>query len=301
VVFDAATLALPELGFMVENQVVQQALWRKLTSHPDVTLLCPATLHGMTRAVSGWQLTLDTGQQLQIKLLAGVDGAHSRVRKLAGIGTAGWQYRQACLLITVQTSLPPQDLTWQKFFPSGPRAFLPLFERFASLAWYDSAARVRQLQAMPLSQLNKEIAMAFPQRLGPVQALAAGSFPLFRHHAYHYIQPGLILSGDAAHSIHPLAGQGVNLGYRDVAILLDVLNAARSEAQDWNSEAVLLRYQRSRRMDNLIMQSAMDFFHVAFSHPLPAVKIIRNLALTGVQRSAWLKRYVLQHALGLTN
>ena len=147
--------------------------------------------------------------------------------------------------------------------------------------------------------MNQEIAAAFPSRLGTVNAIATGSFPLVRRHAQQYVQPGLVLLGDAAHTINPLAGQGVNLGYRDVDVLLEVLNRAREQAESWHSEQVLQRYQRRRRTDNLIMQSGMDVFYTAFSNDLPAVKFVRNLALMAAQRAGKLKEHALKYALGL--
>ncbi len=212
VAFDAVSLGLPELGFMVENRILQLALWQQFAQCANLTLLCPARLQSLQRADNAWQLTLDGGETLQARLVVGADGANSQVRKLAAIGTNGWQYRQACMLITVDTGAPQQDVTWQRFFPSGPRAFLPLYDSWASLVWYDSPQRIRQLQAMPPAQLEREIAAAFPARLGPVKVHAAGSFPLTRRHAQCYVLPGLALLGDAAHTINPLAGQGVNLG-----------------------------------------------------------------------------------------
>ncbi|WP_120806560.1 MULTISPECIES: 3-demethoxyubiquinol 3-hydroxylase [Yersinia] len=299
VVFDAASLSLPELGFMVENRVLQLALWQQIDECTNLTLLCPSRLQSMVRVEQHWQLTLDTQEQLQARLVVGADGANSLVRRLAGIGTSGWQYRQSCMLITVDTGAPAQDVTWQQFFPSGPRAFLPLFDNWASLVWYDSPQRIRQLQSLPLAQLNQEIAAAFPERLGRVNAIAAGSFPLTRRHAQRYVQSGLVLLGDAAHTINPLAGQGVNLGYRDVDALLDVMNEARELAEPWDSETVLLRYQRKRRTDNLMMQSGMDLFYTAFSNDLPPVKMVRNLALIAAQRAGKLKEHALKYALGL--
>ncbi|EKN4689507.1 3-demethoxyubiquinol 3-hydroxylase [Yersinia ruckeri] len=299
VVFDAASLALPELGFMVENRVLQLALWQQIETCANLTLLCPSRLQSMARVDRCWKLTLDTQEQIQARLVVGADGANSQVRRLAGIGTSGWQYRQSCMLISIKTGAPQQDVTWQQFFPSGPRAFLPLFDHWASLVWYDSPQRIRQLQNMPLEQLNQEITRAFPDRLGRVNAVAAGSFPLTRRHAQRYVQAGLVLLGDAAHTINPLAGQGVNLGYRDVDALLDVLSQARDLAEDWSSEAVLLRYQRKRRSDNLMMQSGMDLFYKAFSNDLPPVKMIRNLALIAAQRAGKLKEHALKYALGL--
>ncbi|WP_145520251.1 3-demethoxyubiquinol 3-hydroxylase [Yersinia mollaretii] len=299
VIFDAASLSLPELGFMVENRVLQLALWQQMAECQNLTLLCPSRLQNMVRVDDYWKITLDAQQEIQGHLVVGADGANSLVRRLAGIGTSGWQYRQSCMLITVEADTAQQDTTWQQFFPSGPRAFLPLFDHWASLVWYDSPQRIRQLQAMPMTQLNQEIAAAFPSRLGEVKAIAAGSFPLVRRHAQHYVQPGLVLLGDAAHTINPLAGQGVNLGYRDVDALLNVLNQARELAEPWHSEQVLLRYQRRRRTDNLMMQSGMDLFYTAFSNDLPPVRFVRNLALMAAQRAGKLKEQALKYALGL--
>lgn len=300
VTFDATSLGLPELGFMLENRVLQLALWQQLIAHSNITLLCPATLTQMKRVGERWQLQLsDRPHALSTSLLLGADGAHSQVRRLAAIGSTGWQYRQSCMLITVETQTPDQDVTWQQFCPSGPRSFLPLWGPWACLVWYDAPARIRQLQALPLDQLDQEIAQAFPVRLGPVRSHQTGAFPLVRHHAQRYVQPGLALLGDAAHTINPLAGQGVNLGYRDVETLLSVLGSARERGECWYSEAVLQRYQRRRRADNLLMQSGMDLFYTAFSNSLPPVTIVRNLALMAAQRSGKAKQLALKYALGL--
>ncbi|KGA63930.1 2-octaprenyl-3-methyl-6-methoxy-1,4-benzoquinol hydroxylase [Yersinia pseudotuberculosis] len=299
VVFDAASLSLPELGFMVENRILQLALWQQFAECPNLTLLCPSRLQSMVRIDDYWKVTLNEQEEIQGRLVIGADGANSLVRRLAGIGTSGWQYRQSCMLITVDTDVMQQDTTWQQFFPTGPRAFLPLFDHWASLVWYDSPQRIRQLQAMSMAQLSQEIAAFFPSRLGAVKAIAAGAFPLVRRHAQQYVKPGLVLLGDAAHTINPLAGQGVNLGYRDVDALLEVLSQARELAEPWHSEQVLLRYQRRRRTDNLMMQSGMDLFYTAFSNDLPAVKFARNLALMVAQRAGKLKEHALRYALGL--
>ena len=299
VVFDAASLSLPELGFMVENRILQLALWQQFAECPNLTLLCPSRLQSMVRIDDYWKVTLNEQEEIQGRLVIGADGANSLVRRLAGIGTSGWQYRQSCMLITVETDVMQQDTTWQQFFPTGPRAFLPLFDHWASLVWYDSPQRIRQLQAMSMAQLSQEIAAFFPSRLGAVKAIAAGAFPLVRRHAQQYVKPGLVLLGDAAHTINPLAGQGGNLGYRDVDALLEVLSQARELAEPWHSEQVLLRYQRRRRTDNLMMQSGMDLFYTAFSNDLPAVKFARNLALMVAQRAGKLKEHALRYALGL--
>ncbi|MEH0876660.1 3-demethoxyubiquinol 3-hydroxylase [Pectobacterium cacticida] len=299
VVFDAADIQLSELGFMVENRVLQLALWEALQEEQRCRCYCPATPQSLHRSNDSWHLQLADGQKLTAPLVIGADGANSQVRQWAGIGINGWQYRQSCMLIGVETSQPQQDVTWQQFTPSGPRAFLPLFDRWGTLVWYDSPSRVRQLQAMSLAQLDKEIVAAFPDRLGPVNAYAAGAFPLVRRHAQTYIKPGLALLGDAAHTINPLAGQGVNLGYRDVEALLDVLNNARNAGEAWETESVLRRYQRRRRPDNLMMQSGMDLFYSAFSNDLPPLRIARNMALMMAQRAGVLKQHALKYAIGV--
>ncbi len=209
VVFDAAELKLPLLGYMVENTVLQQALWQALEAHPKVTLRVPGSLIALHRDNDLQELELKGGEVIQAKLVIGADGANSQVRQMAGIGVHAWQYAQSCMLISVQCENDPGDSTWQQFTPDGPRAFLPLFDNWASLVWYDSPARIRQLQNMNMAQLQAEIAKHFPSRLGYVTPLAAGAFPLTRRHALQYVQPGLTLVGDAAHTIHPLAGQGL--------------------------------------------------------------------------------------------
>ena len=297
--FSASDLGLPELGYMVENQVLQQALWQALVKHPLVTLYCPAQLTQMQRSESGWALSFADGEQLDVPMVIGADGAHSHIRQWAGIGIHAWEYRQSCMLITAQCDEVPGDSTWQHFTPSGPHAFLPLFDNWASLVWYDEPARIRQLQGMNMAQLQKSITSHFPARLGAVTPVASGAFPLTRRHALKYVKPGLALIGDAAHTIHPLAGQGVNLGYRDVQALLDVMTDARNLGEQWASLEVLQRYESKRKLDNLMMQTGMDLFYVGFSNNLAPVRAIRNLGLMAAQRAGGLKQQALKYALGL--
>ncbi len=299
VTFDADLLGLPELGFMVENRILQLALWQRLTDDANVRCYAPARLRTMQRNGDLWQLSLESSETITTRLVVAADGAESQVRKLLGIGVSGWQYRHACLLATVECDATQQDVTWQQFYPSGPRAFLPLHQQWASLAWYDSPQRIRQLQALSPQQLSSEISAAFPARLPPVKVHASSAFTLVRRHAQRYVAAGAVLLGDAAHTINPLAGQGVNLGYRDVQALLTVVSKARQQGEDWSSEAVLLAYQQQRRWDNLLMQTGMDLFYNAFSNRLPPLSIARNVALMAAQRSGKLKQWVLKYALGL--
>lgn len=301
VVFDAQDLGLPELGFMVENRVLQLALWRECEKYSNLERICPAQLTRLYQSNDhkDWIISLDDGRDLYAKLVVGADGANSQVRKLAGIGSRGWQYRQSCMLITIQTAEPQPDKTWQQFFPSGPRAFLPLYDNWASLVWYDSPAKIRRLQSMSMEQLTSAVTEAFPDRLGKFTAFASGAFPLTRHHANRYVIEGLALVGDAAHTINPLAGQGVNLGYRDVETLLKVVTQAKEYLEPWHSVAVLKRYQRRRLPDNLVMQMGMDIFYIAFSENLPGLKMMRNLGLMAAQRAGEAKKLALKYALGL--
>ena len=297
--FSADELKLSELGYMVENNVLQQALWQALAAHENVTLRVPASLETMCAAEGESLLSFTDGSALRAKLVIGADGASSQVRQMAGIGTHAWQYPQSCMLITVACEDDPGDSTWQQFTPAGPRAFLPLFDRWASLVWYDAPARIRQLQSLPMARLGEEIARSFPARVGKVTPVAAGAFPLTRRHALRYVRPGVALVGDAAHTIHPLAGQGVNLGYRDVEALLDVLGSARSYGEDWASLRVLKRYQARRMADNYLMQSGMDLFCAGFSNDLAPVRVLRNVGLMAAARAGVLKRRALKYALGL--
>lgn len=299
VAFNAAELELPELGYMVENNVLQLALWQALEAHAQVSLHVGASLKEMRHEETHASLTLTDDNQYDARLVIGADGANSQVRQLAGIGVQAWQYQQSCMLISVQCVDDPGDSTWQQFTPTGPRAFLPLFDHWASLVWYDTPARIRQLQGMNMAQLRQEIARHFPSRLGEVTPLSAGAFPLTRRHALQYVKPGLALVGDAAHTIHPLAGQGVNLGYRDVDALLDILSRAREHGEEWASLPVLKRYQARRRADNLIMQTGMDLFYAGFSNDLAPIRMLRNIGLMAAGRAGVLKRQALKYALGL--
>ncbi|MBS0848614.1 3-demethoxyubiquinol 3-hydroxylase [Citrobacter sp. JGM124] len=297
--FDANELGISELGYMVENRVLQSALWQALENHPKVTLFCPAQLSQIYRTDPGWRLHFAKGEILDVPMVVGADGANSQIRQWAGIGIHAWQYHQSCMLITVECDDAPGDSTWQHFTPTGPHAFLPLYENWASLVWYDEPARIRQLQGMNMAQLQKSITSHFPSRLGAVRPVASGAFPLTRRHALSYVKPGLALVGDAAHTIHPLAGQGVNLGYRDVQALLNVMTRARSEGEQWAGLDVLRRYQSQRRGDNLLMQTGMDFFYAGFGNDLPPVRALRNLGLMAAQRAGKLKQQALKYALGL--
>ncbi|MFM2590685.1 2-octaprenyl-3-methyl-6-methoxy-1,4-benzoquinol hydroxylase [Vibrio sp. TBV020] len=299
--FHAESLNMEQLGYIIENRLIQLGLWQQLESLDNVTLYCPDTLEDIEFGDVN-QVKLASGKTLSANLVVGADGANSKVRQLAGIGITAWDYRQHCMLINVETELPQQDITWQQFTPSGPRSFLPLAPlrtdgkeiSQGSLVWYDSPSRIKRLSSMSPAQLREEVLACFPSELGDIKVLQSGSFPLTRRHAQSYFANQCVLVGDSAHTINPLAGQGVNLGFKDVEALLKV-----TEGKGELMDSVLAQYERKRRPDNLLMQSGMDFFYKGFSNDIAPLKLVRNAALKIAENTGPLKAQVLKYALGL--
>lgn len=296
--FKAEEAGTTELGFIVENRLIQLALWQQLQALSNVQLFCPARVSGLSQNETSVSLTLGDSQTIQASWLLAADGAHSKVRSLAKIGINSWDYRQDCLLINIDLEEEAPAITWQQFYPAGPRAFLPLAGKRGSLVWYDTPARVAQLAALSAAQLDKEVKHHFPEQLPACKVTHHGCFPLTRRHAQHYYQGRVILLGDAAHTIHPLAGQGVNLGFKDVACLVGIWQTAQQKQQPFG-DTQLQQYERERLCDNTLMQSAMDLFYAGFSQQHLPLKILRNLALLAAENAGWLKRKALRYALGL--
>lgn len=294
--FNAADLGLPQLGYIIENRLVQLALLKRMEDFPNIQTHTPAAVTSLRQSADEAVLTLDDGTELAARWVLACDGAESHTRKLAGIGVSRFEYRQHCMLINIDTDFAQEDITWQQFTPSGPRAFLPLTGQHGSLVWYDSPARIRALAAMSNEALAVEVRRHFPSRLGGFTVTGKGSFPLVRRHANDYHAGRVVLLGDAAHTINPLAGQGVNLGFKDVACWADLLQGAGA---DWHQLALAERYERRRRPDNLLMQSGMDLFYGVFSNEIGPLKLARNLALNLAEKAGPLKEMALRYALGL--
>ena len=234
------------------------------------------------------------------RLLVAADGGFSKVRQAAGMGVSGWDYEQQALVLTVETGCGQQDITWQRFTPDGPQALLPLPGAHASLVWYHTPEEVRRLKSLSNPQLLKALLEAFPACLGDIKSITArGSFPLRRQHALRYIKEGVALIGDAAHMIHPLAGQGVNIGLLDAAALAEVLLDAAHQGQDFGSEVTLRRYERMRRNNNLIMMTLMDGFYRAFGNRSVPLRVLRNLGLGLAERIRPAKKIAMIQAMGL--
>ena len=296
--FSAQEISQTHLGHIIENRLIQLSLWQQIEQENNITLFCPETLVGFEQTSEHVNVQLSE-QSIQAKLLIAADGANSQVRKLASIGITGWDYQQAAMLINVKTQLPQQDITWQQFFPTGPVAMLPMPGNNASLVWYHQNDEINRLVNLSNQQLTNEIQQNFPKRLGEISVVDKASFPLTRRHANEYFKQRVVLIGDAAHTINPLAGQGVNLGFKDVKALRDVIAKAIADGQSWHTTAVFAKYEKQRRADNLLMMSTMDLLYQGFSHPSKLVKGIRNLALFGTNKIPYLKNKALAYACGV--
>lgn len=301
--FDAAAIGENRLGHIIENWRVQQAVLESL-GQTDVQLLGGRQVSGLTREADLWTLQLADGERLKAPLVVAADGARSRLRELAGFAMREWDYLHHAVVTTVRTEHSHAATAWQSFLETGPLAFLPLNDRvgqhYCSIVWSllpDQARRIMQLNDV---EFLAELETAIEGRLGRVlEADARHCIPLRQRHARRYVQPGLALIGDAAHSIHPLAGQGVNLGLLDVAELAEVIRAALTRGEDIAGLSVLQRYERRRMGANLTMMAAMEGFQRLFhAHALP-MRWLRNTGMRWVDSMDGVKAGIVRRALGL--
>ncbi|UJF22951.1 FAD-dependent monooxygenase [Shewanella sp. OMA3-2] len=310
--FTAEQVAEPLLGYFFENRLIQLGLWQQIEALTNVVLFCPdkvvkferleslGGIASLDNAQDAITIELESGEILSTHLLVGADGANSQVRQWAGIGVTGWDYAQSAMLINIETQTPQQYVTWQQFTPQGPRSLLPLPGNHASLVWYDSPARIQQLMQLNDTQLAEQIRVHFPSRLDPhFTVQAKGSFALTRRHAQRYYESNLVILGDAAHTINPLAGQGVNIGFKDVDILITQIASAIGNGEVWWHDSVLKRYQQARYLDNQLMMTAMDVFYAGFSNDVLPLKVLRNGMLKLANIDGPIKQKVLKYALGL--
>lgn len=303
--FSAASVHADVLGHIVENRVVQDALLDALTARGSVEMIAQATLERLERQEGGWVLTLADGQCLQAPLVVAADGANSTVRRLSGCETREWDYLHHAIVTSVRCAEPNQRTAWQRFTDDGPLAFLPL-QREGDQYWCSIVWSVPEEQASRFMALDDEafcaaLGRAFEYRLGEVLEVDPRlCIPLRQRHAKRYVQPGLALIGDAAHTIHPLAGQGVNLGLLDAATLAEVIQAALARGEEPASSRVLGRYERRRMPHNLAMMAAMEGFERLFQADPPLVRWLRNTGLKGVQALPEAKAIFVRQALGLS-
>lgn len=296
--FRAGDIGALELGHIVENRVLQLALLDTIKAADTVDYLCPASL--LSYRQDGNRVQCELGdRQVSTRLLVGADGGRSTVRELAGIEVERFSYPHHALVATVETELPQQNITWQRFQPTGPEAMLPLCGHRASLVWYHDEDHISHLRALSDGAFIDAIQDAFPEELGGIrQVLERGSFPIVKAHARQYVADRLALVGDAAHSVHPLAGQGVNLGMLDAAALAEVILSAVADGRDPGERRVLRRYERWRRGENSMMISILDGFYHAFKPQPGPVRHLRSTALNMADRTGPLKSLVMRYAMG---
>lgn len=306
--FDATELGAQHLGHIVENSVTQQALWKTAEACPQVALLHGDGVASLAQSDDTATVTLDDGRELLAALVVGADGAQSRIRELAGIGTTRNQYEQQAMVVSVRYQGPVEDITWQGFHPSGPRAFLPLHsagpdhpgESWGSLVWYDSPEELARLKGLDDRALMEQIQSSFPASLPLLTHIdSKASFPIARQHAKHYHAGRVVLAGDSAHTINPLAGQGVNLGFQDAQALQAVLKEARRADDDLAAQKWLNLYEQQRRPANRRMMLTMDVFYHLFSNRIPPVHLLRNLGLGAARALPFARNRVARYAMGI--
>lgn len=293
--FDSAELGLPALGYITENRWIQSVLWQALICLDNVTFYNRRELSAIKLHENRVSVSLDNQQLIEAELLIACDGANSVTRQLLNIGITAWDYRQHCMLISIKTDTIQQNITWQEFRETGPCAFLPLAANNASLVWYHSPEKIKQLKSLSNEQLKQHLLIEFPTLPFDFDVIDKGTFPLTRRHAQHYFKGRAVLLGDAAHTINPLAGQGVNLGFKDVQCLVDLL----IHSSDLPIDKLLKRYEMLRRPHNLLMQSAMDLFYKVSKSKLSVMRVIRKAVLLGAQNSGHLKNRLMKYAMGL--
>ncbi|QTF56770.1 2-octaprenyl-3-methyl-6-methoxy-1,4-benzoquinol hydroxylase [Stutzerimonas frequens] len=303
--FSAETVHAEVLGHIVENRVVQDALLETMQRGGRLQLIGDARVEQLTQTAEGWRLTLGDGRELHTPLMIAADGANSAIRRLAGCETREWDYLHQAIVTSVRCSEAHQRTAWQRFTDDGPLAFLPL-ERdgdrhWCSIVWSVTEAEAKQLMALDDAAFRTALGRAFEERLGEVLEVDPRlCIPLRQRHAKRYVQPGLALIGDAAHTIHPLAGQGVNLGLLDAAVLAEVLKAAVARGERVADVRVLSRFERRRMPHNLAMMAAMEGFERLFQADLLPLRWLRNTGLKAVEALPEAKALFVRQALGLS-
>lgn len=303
--FDCAEVRQPSLGHIVENALVVEALWQRLEALENVTLLCPATVVDLDRQPEGVAISLADGSVINTKLLAAADGAQSKVRELCGLQLRQWEYGHHAIVTTVTTEKNHDFTARQRFLPEGPLAFLPLQAETGdchqcSIVWSQQADVAEQLMALDDDAFCEALTRAGENCLGNVVAVDKRyKIPLKQRHAVDYVVPGVALMGDAAHTIHPLAGQGVNLGFQDVIVLVEEVERAVSRGLSPGDMWALGRYQRRRKPHNLGTMAVMEGFKRLFEkQPLP-VRLLRNDGMNTVNRLGPIKNLMVRQAMGL--
>ncbi len=298
--FDANEIGEEALGYLVENSKLQAGLLKVFHQHDNLEYCCPATIESVEWQSSHVEVVLDDGRTFSTPLIVGADGAHSWLRSQAEIGIYSRDYGQKGIVATVRPQMNHHGVAFQRFLPTGPLAMLPLSDGLCSIVWsaeHDEADRLMVLDDLAfLEDLN----LTFGPVLGRIEAVGErAAFPLVARLARNLVQPRLALIGDAAHTIHPLAGLGVNLGLRDAMVLAQEVVDARRFKEDWGDPAVLNRYMKQRLPDVLSILGSMGLFHELFTHDWPGLSQIRGIGMRLVGNSGPIKQLLMQNSTGL--
>jgi len=307
--FAAAEVQQPALGYIVENSVALRALHQRLQDCPNICVLQGEKIEQVLLPSSsgGKQVLaiLASGQTLKAPLLVAADGAQSKVRTLVNLPVREWDYGQKAIVTTIKCERSHSQTARQRFLRSGPLAFLPLADEenkgcFSSIVWSCDTDKAEQLMALDDEAFCNQLGQAFEHRLGRVEQTAERfCLPLWQRHAKDYYKPGVALVGDAAHTIHPLAGQGVNLGFQDAAMLAQEIERACERGIPLGETQILRRYQRVRKQDNLAMMAAMESFKRLFGSDDMLLRWLRNEGMRRVDSLSFLKNTVVKRAMGL--
>lgn len=296
--FDAAEQGQAALGWIVENRLVQHALWQATVAHPAVRVVCAEVAH-VENAEDAAAVELADGTRLRARALVAADGAESPLRKQLGIACAERDYAQRAVVAHVATERAHEETAWQRFQPGGPLAFLPLADGRCSIVWSLPNEEAARILALDDAAFRAELGCAFDFRLGAITSVTArAAFPLRLRLAEKYVAGRCVLAGDAAHVVHPLAGQGMNLGFRDVTCLRRVFRHASERGSDIGAAHVLRRYERERRSENAIAARTFDTIHRVFDFDNPLVAALRGVAVAGVERIRPLKELMAGAAAG---
>ncbi len=307
-VFDADALGQPQLGWIVEHALLVDALWQALPA-AGVRVHCPARIEALDQSDTGARLRLDDGLSLDARFAIAADGAGSALRGLAGIGSTRHEYGQQGVVAFVASDLPHRQTCWQRFLPGGPVALLPFADdaassafqgRIGSIVWTMPDAEAARVVALDDQAFASELAAAFGVELGAMTLLSQrASFPLLRQLAETQVSGRVLLVGDAAHVVHPLAGQGVNLGLRDVAALRDLVRGAKSRAADFTTPHRLARWARARKSESAVNAHAFEAINRAYSNDAMWPTLLRGHALGLANRLPPLSRALWRHAAGM--
>lgn len=301
-VFNAADIGEACLAYIIENGVIQQALTERLRAFTNVQALWPVKIDAIEMNDAAATVTLNDGRRLEARLLIGADGAESAVRRAAGIDTRRRSLEQKAIVATVRTEQPHANIARQHFLSTGPLAFLPLAQaNTCSIVWSADTARADALMTLDDAAFTAQLETAFGDRLGRVVSVSRRqALPLALSHARCYSAPRAALIGDAAHTVHPLAGQGVNLGLLDAAVLAEAVLDAAARGRDIGAPALLRRYERARRGGNLEMIATTGGFRYLFGNEQPLLRRLRGAGLGLTERMPPLKRFFMRRAAGLS-